>query len=423
MNNKIFALKGICIYSRNIDKLEIVDGYIISKDGISQGVFEKIPKEYEGIPIYDYSGKLIIPGLIDLHLHAPQYSYRGTGMNLELLDWLNIYTFPEESNYAEEDYARRAYTIFVNDLKNSPTTRACIFGTVHSKATQILMDQLEETGLKTMVGKVNMDRNCPDFIREKSDESIDDTINLIEHASKNYKNTELILTPRFIPTCSDGLMVSLGKLKEKYNLSLQSHLSENYSEIEWVSQLCPKAESYTDAYEKLGSFHPAGKTIMAHCVHLTDKEEEQLKKNDVFVAHCPESNINLASGIAPIRRFIEKGLKIGMGSDVAGGSSLNLFRAMACSIQSSKLYWRLVNTSDLPLTIEEAFYLATKGGGAFFGKVGSFEAGYQLDAVVINDDSLKTIMNLSPIERLERIIYLGTNEHMVSKYVDGNRIL
>lgn len=424
MNNEIFALKGICIYSITINNIEIIDGFIISEDGICQGVYEELPKEYEDITVYDYTGNLIIPGLIDLHLHAPQYSFRGTGMDLELLEWLNTYTFPEESNYAKAEYAKRAYSIFVKDLKNSPTTRACIFGTVHREATQILMDMLEETGMKTMVGKVNMDRNCPDYIREESaNQSIEDTIYVIEQAMKNYKNTVPILTPRFIPTCSDELMRSLGELKEKYNLPLQSHLSENHAEIEWVSQLCPEAESYTEAYEKLGSFHPSGKTIMAHCVYLSEKEETQLKEQNVFIAHCPESNVNLASGIAPIRRFLEKGLKIGIGSDVAGGSSINLFRAMTCAIQSSKLYWRLVDVSSKPLTVEEAFFLATKGGGAFFGKVGSFEKGYQMDAVVLNEKNLETIKQLSPKERLERIIYLGTNENIISKYVDGSRIL
>jgi guanine deaminase len=424
MNNEIFALKGICAYAITRNYIEIIDGYLVSEAGISQGVYEEIPIEYEGITIYDYSGKLIIPGLIDLHLHAPQYSFRGTGMDLELLEWLNTYTFPEEANYAEAEYAKRAYSIFVKDLKNSPTTRACIFGTIHKEATQILMDMLEETGMKTMVGKVNMDRNCPDYIREESaKQSIEDTIYFIEQARKNYKNTVLILTPRFIPTCSDELMRSLGELKEKYNLPLQSHLAENHSEIEWVSQLCPEAESYTDAYEKLGSFHQSGKTIMAHCVYLSEKEEAQLKEQQVFIAHCPESNVNLASGIAPVRRFLDKGLNIGIGSDVAGGSSINLFRAMTCAIQSSKLYWRLVNQSSKPLTIEEVFFLTTKGGGAFFGKVGSFEKGYKMDAVVLNDENLETTKQLSPKERLERIIYLGTNDSMVAKYVDGNKIL
>jgi len=420
MNNKTFALKGICMYSKNQQMIEIVDGYVISENGICQGVYENIPQAFDGITVLDYSEKLIIPGLIDLHLHAPQYPFRGTGMDLELLEWLDTYTFPEESKYADIEYAKKAYTIFVKDFKNSPTTRACIFGTIHNEATLLLMKMLEDTGMKTMVGKVNMDRNCPDYLKEESAEkSIEDTIEFIKYARKNFVNTEPILTPRFIPTCSDDLMVSLGKLKEEYHLALHSHLSENKAEIEWVKGLCPDSESYGDAYEKRGSLDQSGKTIMAHCVYLTEAEENLLKSRNVYIAHCPESNMNLASGIAPISRFLKKGLKVGLGSDLAAGSFINLFHAMASAIQSSKLYWRLVDETDDPLTLEEVFYMGTKGGGAFFGNVGSFEKGFQMDAVVLNDDNIECSKTLTPKERLERIIYLGKNENVLLKYVDG----
>lgn len=424
MENNMFALKGIFVYSTSKSEIKVIDGYAISQMGICQGVYKEIPKEWDGIKIHDYSGKLIIPGLTDLHLHAPQYSYRGTGMDLELLEWLETYTFPEESKYQDLAYAKEAYSAFVKDLLYSPTTRACIFATIHKEATITLMDMLEESGLKTMVGKVNMDRNCSDSIREKSaKESIDDTISVIEYALEHYSNTKPILTPRFIPTCSDELMRKLTNLKEKYHLALQSHLSENPSEIDWVRQLCPNAKSYAYAYDDSGSFHSSGKTVMAHCVYVTKEEEALMKDKEVFVAHCPESNINLASGIAPIKRFLDKGLKVGIGSDVAGGSSINLFRAMALAIQVSKMYWRLIDSTYKPLTIEEVFYLATKGGGEFFGKVGSFEKGYEMDAVVLCDKSIETVKSFSPKERLERLIYLGTNENIKAKYVAGKQII
>jgi len=423
MNDKTFALKGICMYSKTQQSIEVMDGYVISADGICQGTYENIPKEFEGIIVHDYTGKLIIPGLIDLHLHAPQYPFRATGMDLELLEWLDTYTFPEESQYADIEYAKKAYSIFVKDLKNSPTTRACIFGTIHNEATLLLMKLLEETGMKTMVGKVNMDRNCPDYLKEDSAEkSIEDTIKFIKYARQNYKNTVPILTPRFIPTCSDDLMVSLGRLKEEYHLALHSHLSENKTEIEWVRNLCPDADSYGDAYERRGSFDESGKTIMAHCVYLSEEEEDLLKRRNVFIAHCPDSNMNLSSGIAPISRYLKKGLKVGLGSDLAAGSFINLFHSMSSAIQSSKIYWRLVNETDVPLTLEEAFYLGTKGGGAFFGKVGSFEQGYQMDAVILSDDNIESSKISTPKERLERIIYLGKDENVISKYVDGKLI-
>lgn len=424
MKSDTFALKGICIDSLSKQDIEIIDGYLICENGISQGVYKEIPKELKDITVHDYTGKLIIPGLTDLHLHAPQYSFRATGMDLELLEWLETYTFPEESKYSDIDYAKEAYSIFVQDLMYSPTTRACIFATIHSEATLTLMDMLEETGLKTMVGKVNMDRNCSNSIKEESaNESIKDTISFIEQALTKYENTLPILTPRFIPTCSDELMAKLTTLKDKYHLALQSHLSENPSEIDWVRTLCPNSKSYAYAYDDAGSFHSSGKTVMAHCVYLTQEEVDLLKEKEVFVAHCPESNINLASGIAPIRRFLNKDLKVGMGTDVAGGSSLNLFHAMALAIQVSKMYWRLVDLTCEPLTIEEVFYMATKGGGAFFGKVGGFGNGYQMDAVVLCDENLETLKQLTPKERLERLIYLGTNQNIKAKYVAGKRVI
>lgn len=423
MKQELFALKGICIFSVSKDEIKIIDGYLISDNGICQGVYKELPNEYKEIEIYDYTGKLIIPGLIDLHLHAPQYSFRGTGMDLELLDWLETYTFPEEAKYADMEYAKKAYSIFVKALQVSPTTRACIFGTIHKEATLILMDLLEESGLKTMVGKVNMDRNCAASIIEESNKSIEDTIAFLEYAREHYKNTKPILTPRFIPTCTDGLMKKLSKLKETYQVPLQSHLSENPSEITWVKELCNSAKSYGFAYEDLGSFHPSGKTVMAHCVYLTEEEEELLKERETFIAHCPESNLNLSSGIAPIRRFLEKNLKVGLGTDVAGGSSINLFHAMSLSIQASKMYWRLIDTSCSSLTLEEVFYMATKGGGEFFGKVGSFEKGYEMDALVLQDDNLATMKEMTPKERLERLIYLGGNQNIVEKYITGKRMV
>ena len=423
MNDKNFALKGICMYSKTQQVIEVIDGYVISVDGICEGVYENIPKEFDGITVHDYTGKLIIPGLIDLHLHASQYPFRATGMDLELLEWLDTYTFPEESQYADIEYANKAYSIFVKDLKNSPTTRACIFGTIHNEATLLLMNMLEKTGMKTMVGRVNMDRNCPDYIKEESSEkSVEDTIEFVKYARENYINTAPILTPRFIPTCSDDLMVALGKLKDEYHLALHSHLSENKTEIEWVKKLCPDADSYSDAYERRGSFDQSGNTIMAHCVYLSEEEENLLKRRNVFVAHCPDSNMNLASGIAPIRKYLKKGLKVGLGSDLAAGSFINLFHAMSSAIQSSKLYWRLVDEVDKPLTLEEVFYMGTKGGGAFFGNVGSFEKGFKMDAVILNDDIIENSKTLTPKERLERIIYIGGNENVLSKYVDGIKI-
>ena len=362
MNENAFAIKGDIVWSRHNHTLSWAkDGYLVVVDGIVQGVYQELPAEYEGIRIVDHTGKLVIPGMNDIHVHAPQYSFRGMGMDLELLEWLNTHTFPEESKYADLSYAERAYDIFSDDLLHSPTTRAVVFGTMHVEPTELLMDKLEATGLKTYVGKVNMDRNSPDYLCEKdAATSLADTVRWLNDVeAKGYANTKPILTPRFTPTCSDELMEGLGKLKQERGLPLQSHLSENLSEIDWVHGLAPWSTCYGETYEHFGQLDGEGKTVMAHCNYSTDEEIAILKKHNVFVATCPQSNMQLSSGIAPIRRYLVEGMNVGLGTDVAGGASLSMFRAVADLVGCSKLRWRLVDQNLKPLSTAEAFYIAT----------------------------------------------------------------
>ena len=424
MNGPVFILRGNIVYSKDQNELNICEhGYLVCREGKVEGVYQTLPFRLGGNPIHDHGDCLIIPGLVDLHIHAPQYSFRGLGMDMELLEWLETNTFPEEAKYESPEYARKAYQIFADNMRKSATTRACIFGTVHREATLLLMDLMEKTGLDTMIGKVNMDRNCPDYIIEETEESAGETLEWIKDVlHRKYKNTRPILTPRFTPSCTDELMEELKKLQMRYGLPLQSHLSENPGEIAWVKELCPWAGFYGEAYDRFGLFGADCPTVMAHCVYSGEQEIERMKENGVFIAHCPESNMNVSSGIAPVRTFLEQGLHVGIGSDVAGGSTENLFRAMAHAVQSSKLRWRLTDDSLEALTAEEVFYMATKGGGAFFGKVGSFEKGYEFDAVVLDDSRLKHPHPLDVRSRLERLIYLADEREIRAKYVKGKEI-
>ncbi|WP_124067666.1 amidohydrolase family protein [Clostridium sp. E02] len=419
-----FILKGNICYSENIHRLKTVEqGFLICQEGKSAGVFSEIPDLFLEYPVTDLDDMLIIPGLIDLHIHAPQYSFRGLNMDLELLDWLNTNTFPEEARYGDLEYAKKAYQIFADAMKKSGTTRACIFATLHRPATELLMDLMEETGLKTMIGKVNMDRNSPEYYCESSaEESMYETEIWIQNCRSKYKNTTPILTPRFIPSCTDHLMDRLGRLRRKYKLPVQSHLSENQNEIQWVKKLCPTAGFYGEAYDQFQMFGGEENTVMAHCVYSSNEEMELIKKRGVTVAHCPQSNGNLASGIAPVRTFLDQGIKVGLGTDVAAGSGESIFRAMVDAISASKLRWCLVDSSLKPLTVEEVFYLGTLGGGSFFGKVGSFLKGYDFDALILDDSSLRHPQPLSLKERLERLIYLSDDRHIKGKYAEGRRI-
>ena len=423
--NSDFVIKGNICDSASPDELRLRENsYLVCENGLCTGVFSVLPEVYRALPLLDMGDKLILPGLVDLHAHAPQFSFRGLGMDMELLDWLNTYTFPEESKYADLTYADRAYSQFVAHLRRSATTRACLFASLHVPATTLLMEKLEASGLVSYVGKVNMDRNSPDYLREPSvEQALADTEAWVCATRERFANTRPILTPRFIPSCTDELLRGLRGLVEKYDLPVQSHLSENFGEIAWVRELCPDSRFYGDAYDRFGLFGGDHPCIMAHCVHSNEDEQALMKKNGVFIAHSPESNMNLASGVAPVNKFLDDGLRVGLATDVAGGSHESMLRAMTHAIQASKLRWRLYDQEVKPLPFERAFYLATMGGGAFFGNVGSFLEGYEFDAVVLDDASLDHPQELSVRARLERAAYLADDRNLTAKFVAGQKIL
>ena len=426
-----FIIKGNICQTLTPSALDLHPGaYAVCVDGISRGVFDVLPEAYADLPLYDYGDALIFPGMVDLHVHAPQYAFRGMCMDLELMDWLNRYTFPEEERYADLAYAKKAYELFVDALVRGATTRSCIFATRHREATELLMDLMEASGLSSYVGKVNMDREASEALTEESAEiSAYTTFGWINAVKDKFKYTKPILTPRFIPCCTDQLMDELREIQMAYGIPVQSHLSESKGEIDFVKFLRPNNLFYGEAYDQHDLF---GKnddnntdvmTVMAHCVWSTDEEVELMRKNGVFVAHCPASNMNLISGIAPIRKYLDLGIRVGLGSDIAGGHSDSIFRAMTDAIQMSKMYFRMVDEAYKPLVFSEAFYMATKGGGEFFGKVGSFEVGYEFDAVVMDDSVLETPRELDLAQRMERAVYLGLDEkNVTAKFVAGRKI-
>lgn len=425
-----FALKGNICYSESKTNIKTVHGYAVCSGGLSRGVYEALPEEFATVPVYDFGDSLIIPAMVDLHIHAPQYTFRGTGMDYELMQWLRNVAFPEEERYADSEYARRAYSAFADGLRRGATGRACIFATVHRRATEILMEEMEKSGVISLVGKVNMDRGAPEKIIESAQDSAEETVRWLEAVNGRFSRTEPILTPRFIPGCTDELMRRLGMIRRKYDLPVQSHLSENPEEAELVGRLYPQADFYGDGYDRYGMFgdvetHGASvRTVMAHCVWSDRREVGRLYENGVFVAHCPGSNLNLSSGIAPVRKYLDAGIRIGLGTDVAAGHSDSIFRAMTDAIQVSKMYWRYVDKGAAPLKFEEAFWMATRGGGEFFGRVGGFDSGYAFDALVVDDTSLRSPQRLPVSRRLERAVYLSLDitGGIKAKFVAGSRL-
>ncbi|MEN2257668.1 amidohydrolase family protein [Paraclostridium benzoelyticum] len=413
--------KGNILFTKIKDKFEIIEnGFILVKNGKILDLYKNLPIEYQNFEVIDFSDNLIIPGMNDLHCHAPQFRNLGMAMDKELIPWLDNYTFPEESKFKNIEYADKVYKNFIKEVWRHGTTRIAVFATVHKESSIRLINLFNQSGLGAFVGKVNMNINCTDDLLEVTEKSISDT----EYILENYYNTDAlvnpIITPRFIPSCNSELLKSLGDLALKYNTPTQSHLSENLGEIDWVRQLQPESEFYGDAYNRFNLFGQT-KTLMAHCVYSCDKELELMKKNNVFAVHCPNSNLNLGSGIMPVRKFLDNDINIALGSDISGGHDLSIFKVMVNAIQCSKLLWVNSDKQVDFLTLSEAFYMATKGGGSFFGKVGSFEKDYDFDALVLDDSNLNP-ESYSLIERLERFIYIGDDRNIIHRYVRGEEI-
>jgi guanine deaminase len=420
--NNIYAVKGNIIYTKELGKYEIVEnGYILVQGKLIKGVYSKLEESLKAVEIIDYKDALIIPGFVDLHTHAPQFANIGLGLDMELMPWLETYTFPEESKYNSLEYAKSVYSTFVKELWKYGTTRCCAFATVHKNTTKLLMDLFHKAGLSAYVGKVNMDRNTPKYIQETTEDSIKDTIELVEEYSNKYELVKPMITPRFVPTCSFELLKRLGALAVKNKIPVQSHLSENYGEIEFVRELHPTHKNYASIYDEAKLFGDTP-TIMAHCVLVNDEEIELMVQKKVFAAHCPNSNNNLSSGIAPVRKLINKGVPVGLASDVSGGHSLSMMNVITSCCQVSNLKWVETNRQETPLTTAEAFFLATKGGGEFFGKVGSFEEGYEFDALIIDDSTLPRFKSLAVEERLQKFIYTGDERNIIDRFIAGKKI-
>ena len=416
--------KANILFTPERSRFEVLEnGYIAVEDGLVAGVAADLSSladlcsfVCDEADVTDFGDSLLIPAMNDMHVHAPQYRNQGIAMDLELLQWLQNYTFPEEMKYADEVYARRMYSRFIRDLWRFGTMRACVFATVHTESTRLLMRLFQEAGMGALVGKVAMNRNCPDGLMESVDDMVSGNEALISEFNVPNALVRPIITPRFVPSCTPDMLKACGELAAQYGLPVQSHLSENTSEIAWVQSLEKDSTSYGDAYDRYGLFGQTP-TVMAHCVWTAGEELELIKRRGVMVAHCPTSNLNLASGLAPIRTFIEEGVPVGLGSDISGGHDLNIFRMMVYAIQVSKMHYQH-NHKKAFLTLSEAFWLATKSAGRFFGRVGSFEPGYEFDALVI-DDRLLNHDNYSLLHRLERFVYLGDDRYITHRFCRG----
>ena len=428
MKKKVY--KAHILYTKEPGRFEVIEnGYVaVGDDGRVTGVAADLASvqrsawlEGDGAEVTDFGDRLLIPAMNDLHVHAPQYRNQGIAMDLELLPWLQQYTFPEEMKFADTGYAERMYRRFVRDLWRFGTMRACVFATIHTGSTRLLMRLFQEAGMGALVGKVAMNRNCPQGLSETVEDMVRGYEELISDRLEEKSDglVRPIVTPRFVPSCTPEMLRACGELAARYQLPVQSHLSENKDEMALVKELEPESTCYGDAYDRYGLFGQTP-TVMAHCVWTEGKELELMKRRGVMVAHCPTSNFNVASGMAPIRQFLDEGLRVGLGSDISGGHDLSIFRMMVYAIQVSKMHYQQ-NHERTFLSLSEAFWLATKSAGSFFARVGSFEPGYEFDALVIDDSELNHD-NYSLLQRLERYIYLGDDRQIEHRFCRGKEI-
>lgn len=416
---KIF--KGNIVHTPTKDAFEIFENqYIfVSEDGLVQEIRKELPQGMEQ-EVIDYTDKLLIPAYTDLHLHPFQYPLIGNGYDSELLEWCYRYCAPAEMLSAEEATERKVCQAVIHDLWKYGSLHSVHFPTVSEHNVDTLMQMLDESGMFAYVGKSQDDLA---LFAENADETTEESMQAALRLAEKYKDSRrvrYIFTVGWSLDASDDLMRQIHDAALMYQAPFQAHLDENRTEIKWILERHPECRNYAETYEKCGVFGKEVKTVMEHCIHTTEEEIAMMRDNGVYVAHCIHSNLDIMSGIMQLRRYIDEGIRVGIGSDISAGHTLNLTDCMRAAVQASKML--AVRTGKLPVSMEEVFYLATKGGGSFFGKVGSFEPGYQFDALVIDDSSLSLPIQYTIKERMERYLYCGDDRQIVARYVLGEEI-
>ena len=409
------------VYSKNRNEFAVhKDSYIAVENGIVEGIYEKLPEKYAGAPLTDYGSGVMIPAFSDLHVHAPQYPQRGLGMDLLLADWLNTYTFPQEARYADPEYAKAVYEAFLKSLIENGTFHACVYGTIHREATSGLLEKMEELKLRAYVGKVNMDIQSPEYLCETTEESLRETEIFLEtYAGNQYAKP--IITPRFAPTCSFELLKGLGKLGKKYQTGMQTHLVESRWEAAESVRLNPECSCDTQIYEKAGLLEN-GPVIAAHFIFPSDEDIRLLKKCGGYAVQCPDATVNVIAGIMQTASLADAGVRLALGSDIAGGHLPGIYTQASRSVQLSKLKAFYEPEENRAIPFENAFYMATKEGGALFGKVGSLEPGYEFDALVIRDFS-DPFREIRPEETVERFCYTGNPTDILAGFIHGKAVI
>jgi guanine deaminase len=417
--------KGRILNPLSYTELEdIPDGALTVKEGkiIKYGRF----KERTESNVVDFGDKVITPGLIDTHVHLPQYDVVAMD-GYERSEWLDNYIFPAEKRFESTEVAREASARFFTDLKANGTTTACVYGTVHKDSTDVAFEEARRSSLRIFMGKVMMDQNSPEFLQEKTADSLETSEELCKKWHRKERGKlNYVFTPRFAPTCSLDLMKQVSKLAMKHDAYIQTHLSEYRGELRLVKALFPNYRNYTHVYESANLL--TRKTIMAHCIYLDDDELSMLRKYSTKVAHCPSSNFFLKSGIFNAARITDAGLDVGLGSDVGGGPNLSMLKEMCNACNMSKVNYILSEGKSNSIDSTFAFYLATMGGAKVLGLehvVGNFSIGKEADFIVVDADKIDPLKNSKGRkgkEMLSQLVHRGDDRVVSATYVQGVKV-
>lgn len=385
-------------------------------------------------------GQTLLPGMVDLHVHAPQWPQLGKALDEPLEVWLQRYTFPLEARYADVDFARRVYESLVDALLAHGTTTAVYFATIHVDATLALAEICLRRGQRAIIGKVAIDHpdQCPDFYRDESAEAaLDGTRRVIERIrAMQPTGRPLVLpaiTPRFLPACSDALLEGLGVLANETGCHVQTHCSESDWEVAHTAGRFGASD--VAALERFGLLPRYA--ILAHSNFVTRADRDLVRNSGAGIAHCPLSNFYFAGAVAPIRHALDEGLHVGLGTDISGGPSAFLLDSARMAMAASRALDRGTDPALAPenrgrpgsaVTVEEAFWLATRGGGEALGlPIGCFEPGFAFDALVVESDrpgsALRNWSGLdSDHDRFEKIVRCAVPSDLVATWVNGRQV-
>ncbi|WP_211748475.1 guanine deaminase [Paenibacillus sp. Marseille-Q4541] len=451
MNKYMQLFQGTAFTSKTPTEIQILKDYLfcINTDGMIEKIVAPEDSEYQTLlDIYQdkdnfhqlAEGQYFLPGFVDLHVHAPQWAQSGTALDIPLHDWLHTYTFPLESKFSNLDFAKRVYDDVVSTLLANGTTTALYFATVHKEASILLAEICASKGQRGLVGKVVMDdpEGNPEYYRDADTHTaLVDTEEFIIAVKELAKSTKQgvypVVTPRFIPSCTDDGLAGLGKLAAKYDTYVQSHCSES----DWAHSYVQDRYDKNDAFALNDFGLLRDKSVMAHCNFLDDQDVDLFAETGTAIAHCPISNAYFANSVIPVAHFHSKGVDIGLGSDISGGFSPSLFDNIRQAVISSRMLEDGVNPS-LPaqdrgvpnsrLTVDEAFYLATAGGGESLSlPIGRIQENYVWDVQIIDTQLSSAKLPIFDEKEdlhdiFQKIMYLVRPEHIREVWVQGEKV-